>query len=428
MKVKSFRLNNYLELRLEKGKTIIYLQGKPVSQCLQLVMQIPNEDVGVYDFINSIDEANEVKNAMLEEEGLIERTERPLITPEEEFWGHSSNLQVWVEHGYDTRILHSNLSFPLLKRLMLAGDKKAKKVFNEEVAKRCDDGYVPVILTLFENGCINHLNGEQFNYVMSSLERLLNQELEQEDKIIVLFVLFIEQLKNHNLSRANKFYRHLKEYDIPENQKFCSLWRFAGRIYLRESENSDEELFLIERSKKCLKKAIDLDTTDFYSWYYLSKAYLKYNDKVKAIWAIRAALSIKPNIYKALFFLGEIYVAYKEYSKAIDVFTTASYLPADTSEVWKRLGFCFEQIKEFEMAITLYKGVLEIKPDKKVMYNLGINYCRVGNYNAAISIYKMILKEDDDNELVWRNLGLIYYNLNQFNLAIMCFKRLVRCN
>ncbi|KKL93164.1 hypothetical protein LCGC14_1877430, partial [marine sediment metagenome] len=59
---------------------------------------------------------------------------------------------------------------------------------------------------------------------------------------------------------------------------------------------------------------------------------------------------------------------------------------------------------------------------------LGINYCRVGNYDAAISIYKKILKEDDNNELVWRNLGLIYYNLNEFDFAIMCFKRLLKCN
>jgi len=61
------------------------------------------------------------------------------------------------------------------------------------------------------------------------------------------------------------------------------------------------------------------------------------------------------------------------------------------------------------------------------MYSLGINYCRIGNYDAAISIYKKILKEDHDNEIVWRSLGLIYYNLNKFNLAIMCFKRLVKC-
>ena len=51
------------------------------------------------------------------------------ITPEQEFWGHRSNIQAWVECEYDTRLLHSNLSFPLLKALSDAGDPKAKAIF-----------------------------------------------------------------------------------------------------------------------------------------------------------------------------------------------------------------------------------------------------------------------------------------------------------
>lgn len=39
-----------------------------------------------------------------------------------EFWGHCSNLQVWAENNYDTRLLHRNLSSPLLKQLSDLGD------------------------------------------------------------------------------------------------------------------------------------------------------------------------------------------------------------------------------------------------------------------------------------------------------------------
>jgi len=62
------------------------------------------------------------------------------ITPEQEFWGHCSNLQAWYEHGYDTRLLHSNLSFPLLKALGEAGDEHAMRMFKLEVAKRFIEG------------------------------------------------------------------------------------------------------------------------------------------------------------------------------------------------------------------------------------------------------------------------------------------------
>ena len=39
------------------------------------------------------------------------------INSEMEFWAHCSNIQAWAENNYDTQMLHSNLSFPLLKKL-----------------------------------------------------------------------------------------------------------------------------------------------------------------------------------------------------------------------------------------------------------------------------------------------------------------------
>ena len=46
------------------------------------------------------------------------------------------NLQTWAENGYDTRILHSTLAFPLLKRLTEVGDLIAKNKLKEEIAIR----------------------------------------------------------------------------------------------------------------------------------------------------------------------------------------------------------------------------------------------------------------------------------------------------
>ena len=53
-----------------------------------------------------------------------------------EFRANCSNLQAWVENGYDTRLLHRNLAFPLLKKLTNVGDLHAKKVFKDEIANK----------------------------------------------------------------------------------------------------------------------------------------------------------------------------------------------------------------------------------------------------------------------------------------------------
>ncbi|MFW9973558.1 MAG: hypothetical protein ACFFDF_25485, partial [Candidatus Odinarchaeota archaeon] len=92
------------------------------------------------------------------------------ITPEQEFWGHCSNIQAWVEHGYDTRILMSNISFPLLRELVKAGDPEARKVFKEEIALRLESGYPSVVQYLLNQGYLNYFNASEFKTIIESTE------------------------------------------------------------------------------------------------------------------------------------------------------------------------------------------------------------------------------------------------------------------
>ena len=144
----TYKVNDYITLRLEHGKTFIYVNGTRFYQCIRLVLNIPKTTIPDYEEINSIDEATEVYDKYIWQNRIIGGLNniRPIhdphsITPEQEFRGHCSNLQAWVENNYDTRILFRNLTFPLLKELVNAGDPKAKKVFKEEIAMRLESGY-----------------------------------------------------------------------------------------------------------------------------------------------------------------------------------------------------------------------------------------------------------------------------------------------
>ena len=123
---KKFVVNNYLELRLNGKETVIYVNGERFNQCKFLLLNIPVSEIQSFDDIESIDEAAEKLDGSLEEDISVKEVGIP---PEVEFWGHSSNLQVWVENDYDTRLLRMNLAFPLLKRLTEVGDPIAKRVF-----------------------------------------------------------------------------------------------------------------------------------------------------------------------------------------------------------------------------------------------------------------------------------------------------------
>lgn len=133
---REFKVNDYITLKLEDKETVIYIYKKRFNQCKHLLIQIPNYYNSECSNIESIDHAAEILG--WDGEHQIGVRIHDEIAPVIEFWAHCSNIQAWVENNYDTRILHSNLLFPLLKRLTELGEPKARVIFQEEIAKRIE--------------------------------------------------------------------------------------------------------------------------------------------------------------------------------------------------------------------------------------------------------------------------------------------------
>ncbi len=153
---KMVQLNQFLSIELKQGETLIYVNDELFKQCMFLLLSIPTEQMQDYDEIDSIDKASEILDNSLEGEENNYR-----ITPEEEFFGHCSNLQAWIESDYDSRLLHRNLAFPLLKKLSEAGDKLAKIKFKEEIVQRFNSGHPTVMLFLEKEGYLDKLTEEE---------------------------------------------------------------------------------------------------------------------------------------------------------------------------------------------------------------------------------------------------------------------------
>jgi hypothetical protein len=162
-KSNEFIINKYITLRLEGGRTVIYVNNRPFRQCMYLLINIPTDRIRDYDQIRSIDEAATYLNRKMERN-------HNLIPPETEFWGHCSNLQAWADNDYDTRILHRNLAFPLLKALSDAGDPLAKQKFKEEIALRYATGHPTVVRFLTQNGYLHYLSEEEFESMLIDLD------------------------------------------------------------------------------------------------------------------------------------------------------------------------------------------------------------------------------------------------------------------
>lgn len=57
---KEFHINEYLSLKLEEGKTNIYVNGNFFRSCGSLILNIPTDELEYFDEVKSIDEIAEI--------------------------------------------------------------------------------------------------------------------------------------------------------------------------------------------------------------------------------------------------------------------------------------------------------------------------------------------------------------------------------
>ena len=173
--IKGQKINEFLTLKLgENGSVDIFVDNILFNQCKYLFLNIPVDRTEDYEEFRSIDEVEEFLDDSMENE---EAEDFDRINPEEEFWGHLSNLQAWVENEYDTCLLHRNLAFPLLKKLAEVGDPCAKIKFIHEIAKRIDSGYLTVVFYLIKEGYLDYLTKEEKLSLFDNPGSVLNKNL-----------------------------------------------------------------------------------------------------------------------------------------------------------------------------------------------------------------------------------------------------------
>lgn len=157
-----FKVGKYITLKLENGKTCIYIKGELFRQCKKLIINIPTSDVDKISGFETIEEIADMTKNELNESISID------ISPTLEFWGHCSNLQTWFENDYDTTLLHSSLAFPLLWELYRIGDPIAIKVYRKEISERLKTGSDSTILFLLKSHYLDNFSHEELTTIYNN--------------------------------------------------------------------------------------------------------------------------------------------------------------------------------------------------------------------------------------------------------------------
>ncbi|MFX1327648.1 MAG: hypothetical protein ACFE91_05820 [Promethearchaeota archaeon] len=201
------KINDFLELRLEDGKTNIYVNNRLFMKCKYILLNIPLDRIEDINKINSIDDVTGKLKGFFE---FIE-DKNINIAPETLFWAHCSNLQAWYENKYNTCLIHSNLAFPLLKELAKAGDYLAANVFKEEVAKRFETKNLNLIQYLLYNKYLDYLRKEELDILLKQVKDNLTNIINKQLNNLIKSAL-------NNYRRINELIDIIIFFDLNYNQ------------------------------------------------------------------------------------------------------------------------------------------------------------------------------------------------------------------
>lgn len=201
----TYKINDHIELRLEAKKTNIYVNGSEFIQCAYLLLDLPVNQIGHEEaLIENIDEAGKKYSRKMEHDHTI-------LTPEQEFWGHCSNLQVWVENDYNPNLLHSNLAVPLLKELAL----EDKKIFHS-LLWHLDDNW-----NMYKTKDRRKFAIDKYSYLICSAIKKYN--IPPEEYMLSTFVgsiFLIEAMRNAKIRAKRKLIYLKKKHKRRVKSKF----------------------------------------------------------------------------------------------------------------------------------------------------------------------------------------------------------------
>lgn len=406
-----FKINEYITLRLERNQTVIYIKNERFNQCKKILFINPQNNEK-QKFIDSIDEAIET----LSSTPPIDYSSRDFyITPEMEFRAHCSNLQAWAENDYDTRLLHSNLAFPLLKKLVELGDMKAFNVFKEEIARRFLSGFPPVLQFLLNQGYLDHLNKEESEVLMDEFEKIL------EDSNSVL-----HDVKNSSIltSLADYYLKRGMYYNVVKSIKYASKEYPLNKKTLNQLGEAYMFLGKYNKAIGILKQCTEImpfDPKPFLELAFIYDEICEYNS---AIEMCERVLKHQYDSKVAWSKLGDIYVHNNEFDKAIEACNVALNIDDQNPIPWCTLGCAYFYKGKYERAIDLIQNSMELDPKYVEGWkNLGDVYCAINDFDKAIDAYRTLTIFRPTNIIAWYSLAEIYFKMEIYNESLKACKK-----
>lgn len=150
-------------------------------------------------------------------------------------------------------------------------------------------------------------------------------------------------------------------------------------------------------------------------------SYLKLNSYIKSKLYFRQAILLDKYYGIAYFNLGTVNYMLNEYEEAINNLLKANELIKDDADLYKYLAKSYGKINDKTNAILYFNKAVQINPDANDVFQLGVLYYEMNQYDQAIPQFESALNKGNDRSITLFNLGLCYYGLKNYNEALQLF-------
>ena len=149
----------------------------------------------------------------------------------------------------------------------------------------------------------------------------------------------------------------------------------------------------------------------------LGNSYVLMRKFSESIAEFESVINEHPNNVNAYISLAGAYIVSGNYDKAQEAVMNALSLDPDNTMAQYVLAKIFVKKDEIQKAILQLEQVLPGNPKMLSLYELGILYMDVEDYENAILIYKQGVENFPENSLMWCNLAVAYQMNKDFESA-----------
>jgi tetratricopeptide (TPR) repeat protein len=176
---------------------------------------------------------------------------------------------------------------------------------------------------------------------------------------------------------------------------------------------------IIKDVESAKREALQIEPKDADTYRLLGDCYRAGQQGDSAAQAYSMALELDSTDLNSLWYLAVYWEQKNDINKAIDYWKKLGALQSFSPAVHLQLATLLFQIGEYDEAVSEYKKVLDLQPDnRKALYGLGQSYEANNDLQEAIDAYKRFLELEPTNEQVRNRIIVLYYQTGEKDEAI----------